>query len=105
MLALCVKGSRRTSVLLGKRDRLLAHRQMLGLLKVERTWLTTLLAHLRACLLTNLLTVLSNSLTNVSRLLAQGASGDPRAVAQRRRPPEHALHEQPFPRAGGEILS
>ena len=33
MLALCVKGSPRTSVLLGKRDRLLAHRQMLGLLK------------------------------------------------------------------------
>ena len=32
MLALCVKGSPRTSVLLGKRDRLLAHRQMLGLL-------------------------------------------------------------------------
>ena len=33
MLALCVKGSPRTSLLLGKRDRLLAHRQMLGLLK------------------------------------------------------------------------
>ena len=33
MLDLCVRGSRRTPVLLGKRDRLLAHRQMLGLLK------------------------------------------------------------------------
>jgi len=39
MLALCVKGSPRTSVLLGKRDRLLAHRQMLGLLK-ERPAIT-----------------------------------------------------------------
>ena len=33
MLDLCVRGSRRTPVLLGKRDRLLAHRQMLALLK------------------------------------------------------------------------
>ena len=33
MLGLCVRGSRRTPLLLGKRDKLLAHRQMLGLLK------------------------------------------------------------------------
>ena len=33
MLALCVSGSAHTSLLLGKRDKLLAHRQMLALLK------------------------------------------------------------------------
>ena len=45
MLALCVKGSPRTSVLLGKRDRLLAHRQMLGLLKERPATPTPYLPH------------------------------------------------------------